>query len=647
VGARLRRDATLLAWHAWQRLDTVLPRPVRFALATALGEALYWALPNKRAAVLENMAHVLGPAAPPAEVRAVARRSFRNFAKYLSEFTHLPRWSAPDLEKLVSGSTGWGHIADALSDGKGVICITCHFGNWDVAGWYFGQRHRFEAIVEPLSPPELDDLVQGWRRAKHIGTIPLAQAPRGVLRALQQGGAVAIVVDRPVHRNGEGVPVRFFGEWTRVPAGTARFALRTGCPVIAAGVWRTERNTYHAFALPPHRFTPTADGALSGTQREQDEARVMQRIMGDVEQIVRGHPDQWYMFRRMWPRPPRPSGPPQAAGGAPDGTPSASRWTPEEAGRLLRRRLRELRLAARTRLFGAGVRLAETLPAPLLYRLARGAAGPLSLLPTPARRALRRNLGAVLEVPPDSPLLGPLVRGAYRTQCANYADLLRGRRLSGAEASARTVAEGEGWAPFRQAIAARRGALLVTAHLGRIELMSHFLGALGIPLTLPVERIEPPALLELVTSLRTRPGFTLVPSDLGLRPTLRALQRGHAVVLFADWDSTGHGVEVSFFGRPARLPAGPALLAVRTGAPLFVAFAFEGPSGQTVHATMGPPLEVQRSGDQDADVLQTTARLASSLEQAIRRYPQQWVMFHELWGAPGSTAIPPSRTLSA
>jgi lauroyl/myristoyl acyltransferase len=59
---------------------------------------------------------------------------------------------------------------------------------------------------------------------------------------------------------------------------------------------------------------------------------------------------------------------------------------------------------------------------------------------------------------------------------------------------------------------------------------------------------------------------------------------------------------------------------------------------------------VQRSGDQDADVLQTTARLASSLEGAIRRYPQQWVMFHELWGGPGSTgstAVPPSRTLSA
>jgi lauroyl/myristoyl acyltransferase len=62
---------------------------------------------------------------------------------------------------------------------------------------------------------------------------------------------------------------------------------------------------------------------------------------------------------------------------------------------------------------------------------------------------------------------------------------------------------------------------------------------------------------------------------------------------------------------------------------------------------MEAPLEVQRSGDLDADVLQTTARLASALEGAIRRYPQQWVMFHEVWAPPRSAAPHPSRTLSA
>jgi lauroyl/myristoyl acyltransferase len=328
---RLRRDLTLFTWHAWQALDAVLPRAVRFSLATALGELLYWLLPGKRAAVLENMAHVLGPDASPAAVRLVAKRSFRNFAKYLSEFAHLPRWAAPDLERLVTSVEGWEHIVDALTDGKGAIVVTPHFGNWDLAGWYFGQRHRFAAVAEPLNPPELDALVQGWRQAKAMGISPLAGAGRGVLRLLQKGGIVAIVVERPTHARGEGVAVRFFGSWTRVPAGAARFALRTGAPVIAAGVRRTPQNTYSAFVLPPLRFPMTSDPA----KREQEEPGVMQRIMEDIERIICMHPDQWYMFRRMWPQSPaggrrqtesagtsgKPAGGPPAPPGSGNGRP--------------------------------------------------------------------------------------------------------------------------------------------------------------------------------------------------------------------------------------------------------------------------------------------------------------------------------------
>jgi KDO2-lipid IV(A) lauroyltransferase len=288
---------------------------------------------------------------------------------------------------------------------------------------------------------------------------------------------------------------------------------------------------------------------------------------------------------------------------------------------------------SRLGLFTAGVRLAEWLPAPLLYRLARIAALLLSLIPTAAGRRLRRNLGVVLGVAPTSPALGPYVRGAYRTQCTNYADLFRGRTITPAEAAALTVADGDGWAAFHQAIADRKGLIMVTAHFGRFEMMSHFVGALNVGLTMPVERIEPPALFDLVSALRTQPGFTLVAADLGLRPSLRALQRGDLVTLFADWDSTGHGVEVPFFGRPARLPGGPGLLAVRTGAPLFVAFAVDDRRAGVVRAMISPPLPVRRSGDLDADVRQATEQMASALERGIRRYPDQWVMFHDVWPA--------------
>lgn len=299
----LQRTLLLGAWAIWQQLDALLPRQACFYVATVIGEVLYWALPGKRAAVLDNMAHVLGPAATRAEVHLVAKRSFRNYAKYLTEFAHLPRWSPSDFEHLMTATTGWHHIDHALGDGKGVIIVTSHFGNWDIGGWYFGQRHAFSAVVEPLELPEIDAIVQGWRKAKRIGIIPLAHAGRGVLRALQQGGLVGLVVDRPTHAEAEGVSVKFFGEWTRVPAGAAHFALRTGAPVVAAGLWRTPANTYASLALPPLRFGAAADGKRY-VQRDAGPAveQAMQRIMEDVETIIRTHPDQWYMFRRMWPR---------------------------------------------------------------------------------------------------------------------------------------------------------------------------------------------------------------------------------------------------------------------------------------------------------------------------------------------------------
>ena len=281
-------------WHTCQRLDAVLPRSARFLVATVLGELLYWILPGKRASTLANMRQVLGPDAPESRVRLVAKRSFRNYGKYLAEFSHLPRWNEADLERLVSSVGGWEHVDEALADGKGAIFVTPHFGNWDVGGWYFGRRHAFSAVAEPLEPPELDVLVQGWRRAKHIGIIPLANAARGVMRALRDGQLVALVADRPTHTQGEGALVRFFGAWTRVPAGAAHFALKTGAPVVVACLWRTPKNMYAGFALPPLRFQPTGD-------RERDVDAAMQRIMANVETVIRTHPDQWYMFRRMWP----------------------------------------------------------------------------------------------------------------------------------------------------------------------------------------------------------------------------------------------------------------------------------------------------------------------------------------------------------
>jgi lauroyl/myristoyl acyltransferase len=298
-------------------------------------------------------------------------------------------------------------------------------------------------------------------------------------------------------------------------------------------------------------------------------------------------------------------------------------------------------------LFRAGIVLAERLPAWLLYRLADAAGLLLSAVPTRPRRRVGRNLAQVLGRPPCSLEVSRQVRRAYRVQAANYVDLLRARAIAPAEVARRVRPAGPGWEAFARVVAEQRGAVLVTAHFGRIEWLSHYLGFIGVRLMLPVERLRPPALFDLLCRQRTRPGFTLVPFDVGLRPCLRALGRGELVVFFVDWDPTGHGVVVDFFGRPARLPAGPAHIALRTGAPLLVGFAApDEATGQSLAFT-DELIEVERTGDVDADVRRVTQAIARRLERQIARHPGHWVMFHDHWpaGPAGGRAAEPNRTL--
>lgn len=282
-------------------------------------------------------------------------------------------------------------------------------------------------------------------------------------------------------------------------------------------------------------------------------------------------------------------------------------------------------------LFRAGVWLAERLPAPLLYRLAGAVGRLLSGVPSAPRARLRRNLSHVLGVPPHSPAITPYVRQAYQTQAANYLDLLRARVMTPQEVAQRVVEEGDGWDAFDRALAGKRGLVLVTAHFGRVELLNQHLGRRGVPVTLPLERLQPPALFELLRSLRTRPGMTLVPHDAGLRPCLRALARGEVAAFFADWDPTGTGAPVRFFGAPARLPKGPALVALRANVPLFAGFSLPGGRPGRVKAVMEPPLPLARTADFDADVQRATQLIAGAFERRIREHPGQWVMFHEIW----------------
>ena len=292
-------------WQYWgmrlaQRLAAMLPSPTRYRLAVLAGELVFRLWREKSHSTIENAAQVLGRPPHDRQVRAVARQCFHNYAKYVVEFLRLPLLTSADVLTKVSQVIGWEHVEATLAHGRGSILVTAHFGNWDIAGASVAVHYPVSAVAETFQSARLDALVKETRAAYGVATIPLENAARQVLRALRRNEVVALVIDRPVHEQEGGVPVRLFGRDTRWPGGAAALAMKTDALVLAGGCWRNPDDTYTIMVAPPIRCETTGD-------RDGDLRRNMQRIVESLEQIIRLHPDQWYMFRRMWPVPAVPA----------------------------------------------------------------------------------------------------------------------------------------------------------------------------------------------------------------------------------------------------------------------------------------------------------------------------------------------------
>lgn len=187
-------------------------------------------------------------------------------------------------------------------------------------------------------------------------------------------------------------------------------------------------------------------------------------------------------------------------------------------------------------------------------------------------------------------------------------------------------------AGLEEAIGAGRGCIVVLPHSGSWEAGAVYLASLG-PFAAVAEVLKPPELFELFCRLRAQVGIDIFPHN--SKPETRekmidALRGGVTLALLCDRDLKGRGVEVEFFGERTTLPPGPAVLAMRSGAPIVCVSVRNLPGGRWIgHAT--EPFFVEESEDRDRVVRETMQRIANSLEELIGEDPAQWHMFMPAW----------------
>jgi KDO2-lipid IV(A) lauroyltransferase len=177
-----------------------------------------------------------------------------------------------------------------------------------------------------------------------------------------------------------------------------------------------------------------------------------------------------------------------------------------------------------------------------------------------------------------------------------------------------------------------QGVLIVTGHLGAWELSSFWHSLMGHPMAMVIRRLDNPRVDRLVNEIRCLHGNRVVHKDDFARGLLSAIRRGETVGILMDTNMTPpQGVFVPFFGVAACTASGLARVALRTGAAVLPGFLVWEPGEGKYVLHFGAEIPLVESGDDERDILESTARLTAAIEGFIRRYPDQWLWVHRRW----------------
>ena len=279
-------------WWGWGRtLVAHIPRPVATGLGRQLGSLYSTLNPRRRKIVAANLSPVLGN-----ETETLKRRAadtFREFGVKLADLLLFE--SGASVDAWVEPGNGWQHFDAARASGKGVLLVTVHLGNWEL-GSVLLRRLGLSPLVLTAPEPtaELTQLRLAARKRLGIETLVVGENPFQfveVVKRLQDGGIVAILVDRPPTE--AAVPSRFLGGTTGANIATAELARATGCIILPVYVVRHGPN-YLTHALSPVGYDRSNLGSRGARQE------LASKVLQVFEPAVLEHPEQWYHFVPIW-----------------------------------------------------------------------------------------------------------------------------------------------------------------------------------------------------------------------------------------------------------------------------------------------------------------------------------------------------------
>ena len=276
-------------------LSNVLPRPTWLRFCGVLGSVAYRLATQTRNLTLKHLSMAF-PEKSPAEIRQLAKRTFRMLGKNTGEIIRTSRIRTLEELNQILITHGYENFEKAHAKGNGVIFLTCHLGAFDLQVTNMAMRGLNPNIIgTPMKDPRLNKLLWNYRNAHGAIAIERGRETFRMIKILKSGGSVALLIDQDTKV--KTVFVNFFGRPAATPVGATVLAMKTSAAIVPTYVHLGDDGMQHMHILPeiPMRLTGNED----------EDVRHNTQVLSDfIENTIRKHPDQWVWMHERWQTPP-------------------------------------------------------------------------------------------------------------------------------------------------------------------------------------------------------------------------------------------------------------------------------------------------------------------------------------------------------